>query len=155
MAMSATSFRSPLCLSCMRRVVGDDLTQSWYPFHRQLRGKKKTAKRPTTIKVKLLEDIKGYGRKGEKFCLFATTKVRLILCSGSMTPVEPGRMRNTWYPRQKAAYVTMARGIKPQTLTAERDFTFGMKPKEQPAPEKTEVEKPVDVQPKLLMVNLI
>ena len=76
---------------------------------------------------------------------------------GSITPVEPGRMRNTWYPRQKAAYVTMTSlmGQKTQNLAAERDFTFGMKPKEEAAPEKVMEEKPIEVQPKLLSVGRI
>lgn len=64
MAGLLSSARNPLCLACIRRLAGDDLSQSWFPFYRQLRGKKKIAKRTTTIKVKLLEDIKGYGKKG-------------------------------------------------------------------------------------------
>jgi len=81
----------------------------------------------------------------------------LRLSEGSITPVEPGRMRNTWYPRQKAAYVTMStlQGMKPQNLAAERDFTFGVKPKGESKPRSVEEEKPVEVQPKLLLVRLI
>ncbi|KAL6718962.1 Fructose-bisphosphate aldolase 1 [Lecanora helva] len=128
------SWKTALCFSCWRRAIGDDIPQSQFPFQRQLRGKKKSAKRPTTIKVRLLQDITGYGRKG------------------SITPVEPGRMRNTWYPRQKAEYVTAAslEGVKPQDLVAERDFTFGVKKKDVEAPKIVEKEKPVEVQTKLL-----
>ena len=79
---------------------------------------------------------------------------------GSICPVEPGRMRNSWYPRQKAAYMTesMAQGLKPQSIVAERDFTFGMKPKEEQSPEQSpeqnapKKERAVEVQTKLLSV---
>lgn len=76
---------------------------------------------------------------------------------GSICPVEPGRMRNTWYPRQKAEYMTASKlqGLKPQSLVAERDFAFGIKPKEEPAPKKKapEKEKVIEVQTKLLPVR--
>ena len=67
-------------------------------------------------------------------------------------------MRNSWYPRHKAEYMTgpAYQGLKPQKIAVERDFTFGMEPKEEPsvkekAPEK---ERPVEVQTKLLPVCL-
>lgn len=42
-------------------------------------------------------------------------------------------MRNEWYPRQKAEYVTTANlhGVKPQAIVAERDFRFGLNSKEE------------------------
>ena len=44
-------------------------------------------------------------------------------------------------------------GLKPQTLVAERDFTFGLEPKEEPALAKpAEAEKPVEVKTTLLPV---
>lgn len=147
--------RTPLCLNCLRRTIGDDISQSFFPFHRQLRGKKKTAKRPTTINVKLLQDIPGYGRKGTVSILYQTLKTILTdIIAGSITPVEPGRMRNTWYPRQRAEYVTAAtlQGVKPQAVVAERDFTFGVKPKEEEAPKAPQNDTPVEVQTKLLPV---
>ncbi len=52
-------------------------------------------------------------------------------------------MRNTWYPRQKAEYVTASKlqGLKPQRLEAVRDFTFGMsKPEAEPVPVSTQEE---------------
>ena len=159
--MAALGFaRSTLCSSCIHRIAGDDISHLWFPFYRQLRGKKKSAKRPTTINVKLLEDIIGFGRKGnahhhcnrQHLCWLI-----LMAVIGSICPVEPGRMRNSWYPRQKAAYMTesTSQGLKPQSIVAERDFTFGMKPKEeeqspeQNAPKK---ERAVEVQTKLLSV---
>ena len=75
---------------------------------------------------------------------------------GSICPVEPGRMRNSWYPRQRAAYMTgsISQGLKAQSLVAERDFTFGMKSKEEQIPKKPVPvkERPVEVQTKLLPV---
>ncbi len=74
---------------------------------------------------------------------------------GSICPVEPGRMRNSWYPRQKAEYMTVptSQGLKPQSIIAERDFTFGMKSTEEQSPKKTlEKERVVEVQTKLLPV---
>ena len=149
--------RSPLCSSCIRRIALNDRSQSIFPFHRQVRGKKKSAKRPTTIKVELLEDIKGYGRKGEA-CIFSLNSSVFLMFTllGSITPVEPGRMRNTWYPRQKAKYMTVAalQGIKPRDLVAERDFTFGMTPKEQEESVRTEEkEEAPEVRTKLLTVT--
>jgi hypothetical protein len=47
---------------CIRRIAGfGDALQ--FPVAQQIRGKKKLA-RATTIKVKLLRDIAGFGRKG-------------------------------------------------------------------------------------------
>lgn len=47
-------------------------------------------------------------------------------------------------------------GLKPQNLVAERDFTFGMKSKEEPAPKikAAEKERAVEVQTKLLPVRV-
>ena len=47
-------------------------------------------------------------------------------------------------------------GLKPQDLVAERDFTFGMKSKEEPAPKKKapEKERVAEVQTKLLPVRV-
>ena len=67
-------------------------------------------------------------------------------------------MRNSWYPRHKAEYMTgpTYQRLKPQKKAAERDFTFGMEPKEEPSvKEKTpEKERLVEVQTKLLPVCL-
>ena len=128
MARLPISARSPFCISCIRQLVADDLSKSWFPFYRQVRGKKKTAKRITTINVRLLEDIRGYGKKGSAPIPRWGGHLTNAPLAGSITPVEPGRMRNTWYPQQKAEYVTASKlqGLKPQKLEAVRDFTFGM-----------------------------
>ena len=52
-------------------------------------------------------------------------------------------MRNTWYPQQKAEYVTASKlqGLKPQKLEAVRDFTFGMSnPEVEAVPASTQAE---------------
>ena len=70
--------------------------------------------------------------------------------AGSITPVEPGRMRNYWFPKQKAEYVTAAslQGIKVQSLVAERDFTFGLESEEKTLDE----DQPVEIQTNVLQV---
>lgn len=52
---------------------------------------------------------------------------------------------------------SMLQGMKPQNLVAERDFKFGMQPKEDSSPMKNtpEKEKVVEVQTKLLPVCLL
>lgn len=54
---------------------------------------------------------------------------------------------------------SMAQGLKPQSIVAERDFTFGMKPKEEQSPKQNapkqnapKQERAVEVQTKLLSV---
>ena len=140
MARLSISARNSLCISCIRQLVVDDLSKSWFPFYRQVRGKKKTAKRITTINVRLLEDIRGFGKKGSVHTMRCSGHVTNTPLAGSITPVEPGRMRNTWYPHQKAEYVTASKlqGLKPQKLEAVRDFTFGMsEPEAEPEPAST------------------
>ena len=77
---------------------------------------------------------------------------------GSICPVEPGRMRNSWHPRHKAEYITAStlQGLKPKDIVAERDFNFGMKPKEEPGPnnQAPEEESIVNIHTKLLPVCL-
>lgn len=52
--------------------------------------------------------------------------------------------------------VSTLQGLKPQSVVAERDFTFGRKPKEESAPKKNapEMERVVDVQTQLLPVRV-
>lgn len=97
-----------------------------HPFYVQTRGKKKTPNKPTTINVKLLVDMKGYGRKGVSNARKSTDCILLTSWIGTITPVAPGRMRNAWYPRQQAEYLSTLRDIKPRDVVPERDFTFGM-----------------------------
>lgn len=64
-------------------------------------------------------------------------------------------MRNTWYPRQRAEYVTAAtlQGMKLRDVVAERDFTFGMKSEEEEAPKLVQEAKSIETRIKLLLVS--
>ena len=60
--------RIPRCLSCLRRLGRGAETYGFdFQASRQIRGLKKSAKAPPTVKVKLLKDVKRYGRQGEYF----------------------------------------------------------------------------------------
>lgn len=50
---------------------------------------------------------------------------------GSVVPVAPGRMRNIYFPRQQAAYLSRKeiRSFKARDIPIERDFTFMVKKK--------------------------
>ncbi|CAL3964157.1 unnamed protein product [Diplocarpon coronariae] len=100
--------KAPKCMSCVRRVarsLGDALNLS---TSQQVRGKKKLAK-VSTVKVHLLQNIPGYGRRG------------------SVIPVTAGVMRNIWFPKKMAEYLTLQRiaelGIKNHS-GLERDSAF-------------------------------
>ena len=83
-----------------------------------------------------------------------------VMLVGSICPVEPGRMRNSWHPRHKAEYIIAStfQGLKPKDIVAERDFNFGIKPKEEPGPrpgpnnQAPEEESMVDIHTKFLVV---
>ncbi|KAL8760103.1 MAG: hypothetical protein Q9184_003424 [Pyrenodesmia sp. 2 TL-2023] len=126
---------SPQCLAHLRRLIISSSSTAPSPLLQvQIRGKKHSAKGPRTVTVRLLEDIKGYGRKG------------------SFIPIAPGRMRNIYYPQRKAEYVTASqmRTLDQKDLLIERDFNFGV---EQPASPPSTLDpevKPVDVRMKLL-----
>lgn len=64
--------RAHFCLQHLRTNMLANTSRLVTPFHQQLRGKKKVARAPSTIKVKLLEDIKCYGRHGKllPLCLY-------------------------------------------------------------------------------------
>ena len=56
--------RTPQCMSCIRRMTGSLENASHFPGRQQIRGKKKLTK-VSTVKVHLLQNIPGYGRRGE------------------------------------------------------------------------------------------
>ncbi|KAG0649726.1 hypothetical protein D0Z07_3901 [Hyphodiscus hymeniophilus] len=112
--------RAPQCLSCIRRVSGlEDSLRSL--SGQQIRGKKKLAK-ATTINVKLRANIAGFGRKG------------------SIVPVPPGTMRNTWFPRKMAEYQTLAQLKGLGDVVIERDSTFSPRESKRLGQEKREVQ---------------
>ncbi|KAK0672786.1 hypothetical protein QBC41DRAFT_312728 [Cercophora samala] len=110
--------RSPTCLSCMRR-----LAQPFLSLPLVQARAKSTHLVPSDkgVIVRLLANIPKFGRKDAIF------------------RVERGRMRNEWYPRRLAEYMTVARfkqlGLSPKTDVGERDPTFvDMKALEQQLP---------------------
>ena len=74
---------------------------------------------------------------------------------GSIIPVAPGRMRNIWYPQNKAQYMTtpQLKEAVEQGVVVEREYTFGIEPKESPNQVGDGAEDRVDVQLKLLAVK--
>lgn len=121
---------SPQCLSCLKRVTNFDITFHILPFHRQLRGKKKLGKAAAgMVNVQLLEDVPGYGPKGWTALCYRVVPGETLTIPGSVVPIAPGRMRNIFYPRKTAAYLTqdLLRDLKKREVVMERDFTFGMK----------------------------
>ncbi|KAG8164684.1 hypothetical protein KVR01_004959 [Diaporthe batatas] len=101
--------RAP-CLVCLRRItqVGN---ASVTPFFRQMRKKSNKPNKNTGIIVRLLVDMKGYGKQGSIF------------------RIQRGIMRNLWYPTKKAEFMTDTR-MKQLGLTkddvGQRDPMFGM-----------------------------
>ena len=72
MSLLARNSRAPQCFACIRQVLGSDLSLPLSPFRTQVRGKKKI-RLPTTINVKLLRDVRGYGRRGQLRCSLKRT----------------------------------------------------------------------------------
>ncbi|KAL7627899.1 hypothetical protein AAE478_002094 [Parahypoxylon ruwenzoriense] len=111
--------RSPTCLDCLRRLAAQpaftlssstslsplSLTQT-----RGVRMSRAEKEELQGIPVRLLKDVHGFGRKD--------TIVR----------VKPGRMRNYWFPKAQAEYMTVKR-FKELGLTeaaiSPRDRSFG------------------------------
>lgn len=129
---------STQCLGHLRQLAGVQTSSKAFLPHFQTRGKKKL-RQPHVVKVRLLEDIRGYGRKG------------------SIIPIAPGRMRNIYYPQRKAEYVTAAqlRTINQKDILTERDFNFGNNEsanRDNIKPEKA-YQTAVDVRMKLLNVK--
>ena len=80
----------------------------------------------------------------------------IVLHSGSIIPIAPGRMRNIYYPQRKAEYVTQAqlRTTNQKDLLTERDFSFGIpQPQSESQPPEERAAKTSEVQTKLLTVG--
>ncbi|TAQ87093.1 hypothetical protein B7494_g4565 [Chlorociboria aeruginascens] len=79
------------------------------PGRQQIRGKKILAKDVnSTVKVRLLQDVPRFGREG------------------TILPVAAGLMRNNFFPRKMAEYVTAAKlkELRKNDLPLERDYLF-------------------------------
>ncbi|GAB7363580.1 hypothetical protein MBLNU230_g4151t1 [Neophaeotheca triangularis] len=102
----------PQCSSCLRSyALGGQAEGSMRAgaVTQQVRGKKKVAHAPSTVPVRLLRDVKAFGKKG------------------SIVPIAIGNMRNSWFPRRIAEYVTVPelRQLRLKNTSMERDFEFG------------------------------
>ncbi|KAI1342526.1 hypothetical protein F5Y15DRAFT_413033 [Xylariaceae sp. FL0016] len=106
--------RSPTCLSCLRRIAQPSAAALTPLSLLQVRHKVTKAELEDLqgIPVRLLMDIPTFGRKD------------------AIIRVKPGRMRNIWFPKAKAEYMTKQR-FKDMGLTEAaigvRDRTFGTK----------------------------
>ena len=80
--------------------------------------------------MKLLKDVRSYGRKGiSSLGAFLHVKCTYpIVTLGAIVPVMPGRMRHIWYPSKRAEYVTDALLKTLPDVVVERDFTFELDP---------------------------
>lgn len=70
MAAPSSISKAPWCVSCVRRLA-DDALRGWTPFFQQTRNAsamKKKKEAMNNIPVRLLEDLKEYGRKGSHLC---------------------------------------------------------------------------------------
>ncbi|KAL2269895.1 hypothetical protein VTJ83DRAFT_2079 [Remersonia thermophila] len=109
--------RSPACLTCLRRVIqplssnGSNIGAGALPLVQVRTKTRYTRPKDRGVVVRLLEDIPKFGRKDS---IFRT---------------ERGRMRNEWYPKKLAEYMTAARfhelGLTHDDI-GERDPTFGL-----------------------------
>ncbi|KAI1770828.1 hypothetical protein F4818DRAFT_445761 [Hypoxylon cercidicola] len=110
--------RPPTCLDCLRRLARPTATPSLaFPSLTltQTRGVKTTKAEEEDLQgipVRLLRDIQGFGRKH------------------AIIRVRPGRMRNYWFPKSFAEYMTRLRfrelGLT-EAAVGVRDRTFGVK----------------------------
>ncbi|KAI0388138.1 hypothetical protein F5Y04DRAFT_241731 [Hypomontagnella monticulosa] len=108
--------RPPTCLSCLRRLAQPSSPSPFLTLplaQQQTRGVKTTKAEEEDLQgipVRLLRDMQGFGRKH------------------AIIRVKPGRMRNYWFPRAQAEYMTRQRfqelGLTEDAIGV-RDRTFG------------------------------
>lgn len=68
-------------------------------------------------------------------------KAMLTWVTGSIVPVPPGVMRNSWFPRKMAEYQTLAQLKELGDVAIERDSTFNPREMERIYREKKEARK--------------
>ncbi|CAJ2513134.1 Uu.00g012530.m01.CDS01 [Anthostomella pinea] len=108
--------RSPTCISCLRRLAQPPPSPlSLMQTQTRARTTKAELEDLQGIPVRLLADIPAFGRKRR---------------ADAIIRVKPGRMRNFWFPKALAEYMTRQR-FKDMGLTEAaigvRDRTFGSK----------------------------
>ncbi|KAI7151357.1 hypothetical protein D0869_11547 [Hortaea werneckii] len=103
----------PQCSACIRTYTFGALSEpaaTHSALNQQVRGKKKLANGSNTVSVRLLKDVKTFGRKG------------------AIVPISIGQMRNNWFPRRVAEYIAVPelKTLKLKNIAAERDFDYGV-----------------------------
>ncbi|KAI9704401.1 MAG: hypothetical protein M1836_007264 [Candelina mexicana] len=128
--------RAPQCTACLRRTFALGPENGRALSRQQIRGKKKTVRPTSNIKVRLLKDVSGYGRQG------------------AIVPVAAGLMRNKWYSERLAEYMTVThlKSLNLQGVSVERDSTFRSGREKEPQQEGPEqgVESVIDLPLNLL-----
>ncbi|KAK5149321.1 hypothetical protein LTR04_007202 [Oleoguttula sp. CCFEE 6159] len=103
----------PQCSACTQRLTNAGLDgYSNRFFQQQVRGKKKASNIPSTLTVRLLKPVETFGK------------------AGAYVPIAVGKMRNDWFPRRIAEYVTSAalKDLHARNVPIERDFEAGLTP---------------------------
>ena len=138
----------PQCSACLRTYAfGSTWTAeaATAGFGQQVRGKKKIVNTTSTVPVRLLKNVKTFGKKGKHQCVLALSEGSLIADLGAIVPISVGMMRNTWFPRHIAEYVTLPerRTLRLKNVAIERDFEFGITELAKSAGANTEWQKDV------------
>ncbi|KAK3705449.1 hypothetical protein LTR37_013266 [Vermiconidia calcicola] len=112
MALSLQGRTTPQCIACLHSYAFGgfmDYAASSLGSRQQIRGKKKMVNNSSTMPVRLRKDVKTFGRKG------------------AIVPISRGQMRNIWFPKGIADYVTVPelRILRVKNTAMERDFEFG------------------------------
>lgn len=120
MSTSILPTRSSSSLTRLRHTLTtpDPFTLTHSLTRTQYRGKKKLPT-STTIPIRLLKNIARYGR------------------AGSLVAVSPGTMRNSFFPKGLAAYLSAAEQRTLGDSVGERDYTYGLKAAQLAAKEET------------------
>ncbi|KAJ3561611.1 hypothetical protein NPX13_g8878 [Xylaria arbuscula] len=126
--------RSSTCIGCLRRLAPQ---QSYTPSPlswTQTRAKATKAELEDLqgIPVRLLRDIKTFGRRHRKTARHTDAKTEWLTLEAkkidAIIRVKPGRMRNIWFPKGQAEYMTKQRftelGLSEAAIGV-RDRTFG------------------------------
>lgn len=119
---------APQCTTCLRNYAfGRNVDILGPGLRQQVRGKKKMVNNSSTITVRLMKDVKAYGRRGKCFAI-AIYYQHTNAISGALVPISPGAMRNMWFPRRIAEYVTIPelKRLRINNVAMERDFEFGI-----------------------------
>ncbi|KAK1818213.1 hypothetical protein LTR12_007365 [Friedmanniomyces endolithicus] len=115
MSLPLRPFSRPQCSSCVRNYLSAGFVELGAPtttaFGLHVRGKKTMAKASSALPVRLLKHVDAFGRKG------------------AIVPISRGLMRNDWFPRRIAEYVTLPelKTLRTKNVAVERDFNFTIK----------------------------